>query len=70
MYKLQKIKTIYCSWEFIYVVKYKNMKGKAICQPQIIDNEGRGMKCCKGASIEFVAFILFILSYVKKEKQV
>lgn len=46
------------------------MEGKAICQPQIIDNEGRGMKCCKGASIEFVAFILFILSYLRKGKQV
>lgn len=43
------------------------MEGKAICQPQIIDNEGRGMKCCKGASIEFVAFIL---SYLRKGKQV
>lgn len=46
------------------------MEGKAICQPQIIDNKGRGMIYCKGASTEFVAFISFILSYLKKEKQV
>lgn len=46
------------------------MEGKAICQPHIIDIKGRGMIYCKGASTEFVAFILFTLSYLKKEKQV